>query len=305
MPEDLIYCERFLEFLTDLESQLPTRRYVNTLIHDLNLLTLVKNSSLFNTEDNGLFRDLFVLLQHFAHFSIDDITGTQYTQAQSDELHYAKLARLQKAALNGFRDQLTILALSNYGAIEKRQELEGHFCQLSDSDLESLCKLLGLRINYPPVANISVNHELLLNILVSFHEKKMTFREIIKRSTVLPTEKTIYEPSLLRNEAYNGSRSLAIPKLNLQYLSVGDFLWRSFILYRCESFFAIRQSMEDTIKRLQPRPTGLNGVIRFDGFSRMAIPISKPAWVIRISTNAKPYLCGVQNYRSCASQGWI
>lgn len=277
MSGDLIYCERFLEFLTDLESQLPTRRYVNTLIHDLNLLNLVKHSSLFNTEDNGLLRDLFILLQHFVYFSIDDIAGTQYTQVQSDELHYAKLARLQKAALNSFRDQLTILALSNYGAIEKRQELEGHFGQLSDSELKSLCKLLGLRISYPPLANVTVNRELLLNILVSFHEKKTTFREILKRSTVLPTENTIYEPSLLRNESYNGSQSLAIPKLNLQYLSVGDFLWRSFILYRCESFFAIRQSMEDTIKRLQPRAAGPNSVIQFDGFSRMAIPISKPA----------------------------
>lgn len=276
----MTYCERFLEFLTDLESQLPTRRYVNTLVQDLNLLTLIKNSSLFTTEDNGLFRDLFLLLQHFVHFSIDDITGTQYSQLQSDELHHARLAKLQRTALKDFRAQLTILALSNYGAIDKRQELEGHFAQLSDPDLESLCKALGLRINYPPVASVSVNRELLLDILISFHEKKKTFRENLNRCAILPTEKTIYEPSLLRNESYNGSRSLAIPKLNLQYLSVGDFLWRSFILHRCESFFAIRQSMEDTIKRLRPRTTGSDGILQFDGFSRMAIPISKPAWVI-------------------------
>jgi intron-binding protein aquarius len=280
MPEDLIYCERFLEFLTDLESQLPTRRYVNTLVQDLNLLTLIRNSSLFYVEDNGLLRDLFFLLHHFVYFSVDDITGIQHSQLQSDELHYAKLARLQRTALRDFRSQLTILALSNYGAIEKRQELEGHFGQLSDSELESLCKLLCIRASYPAVAKVSVNRELLLDILVSFHERKRTFRENLRRSTVLPTEKTIYEPSLLRNESYNGSRSLAIPKLNLQYLSVGDFLWRSFILYRCESFFAIRQSMEDTIKRLQPRATGSSDIIQFDGFSRMAIPISKPAWVL-------------------------
>lgn len=272
-----MYCERFLEFLTDLESQLPTRRYVNTLIQDLNLLSLVKNSSLFTTEDNGLLRDLFLLLQHFVHFSIDDISGMQYSQLQAEELHYAKLAKLQRTALKGFRDQLIILALSNYGAIDKRQELEGHLAQLSDSDLESLCKELGIRIIYPPVANVSVNRVLLLDILVSYHEKKKTFRENLQRSAILPTEKTVYEPSLLRNESYNGSRSLAIPKLNLQYLSVGDFLWRSFILYKCESFFAIRQSVEDTIKRLQPRAARPNGNVQFDGFSRMAIPISKPA----------------------------
>src|SRR2546423_1176417 len=32
-----VYCERFLEFLVDLASQLPTRRYTNTLLKNFNL----------------------------------------------------------------------------------------------------------------------------------------------------------------------------------------------------------------------------------------------------------------------------
>jgi intron-binding protein aquarius len=62
----------------------------------------------------------------------------------------------------------------------------------------------------------------------------------------------------------------------LQYLTVGDFLWRSFILHRCESFFEIRKDIEDTIKRLRPQTTR-TGETKFDGFSKMALPISKPA----------------------------
>lgn len=275
--DDLTYCERFLEFLTDLESQLPTRRYVNTLIQDVNLLALIRNSPLFNYEENRLLRDLFVLLRHFVYFSIDDNTGTQYTQAQADEKQFAVLARLQRTALKNFKSQLTILALSNYGAIESREELETHLKQLNDPELEKLCKLLDLRTSYPHVAKVAVTRELLIEILVSAHERKKTFRELVRGQTILPTEATIYEATLLRNESYNGSRSLAIPKLNLQYLSVGDFLWRSFILYRCESFFEIRKSMEDTIKRLRPRVADQNNGVLFDGFSRMAIPISKPA----------------------------
>ncbi|MCJ1466739.1 hypothetical protein MMC07_005359 [Pseudocyphellaria aurata] len=277
--DDLTYCERFLEFLTDLESQLPTRRYVNTLIQDLNLLALIRNSPLFNDEENRLLRDLFVLLRHFVYFSIDDNTGTQYTQAQADEKQFAVLARLQRTALKNFKSQLTILALSNYGAIASREELETHLQQLTDPELEDLCKLLDLRTSYPHVAQVKVTRELLMEILVSAHETKKTFRELVRGQTILPTEATLYESTLLRNEFYNGSRSLAIPKLNLQYLSVGDFLWRSFILYRCESFFEIRKSMEDTIKRLRPRIADENNGVLFDGFSRMAIPISKPAIV--------------------------
>lgn len=250
---------------------------MNTLLKDLNLLALIKNSPLFNNERNYLLRDAFILLRHFVNFSIDDNKSTPYTQAQSDELYYETIARLQRTALKHFQPQLTILALSNYGAISSHDELEGHFAQLSDSQMEDLCKLLGFRTIYPSTAKVESSRGLLLEILLSAYEKRKTYRESVKGISILPTESTLYEPTLLRNESYDGSRCLAIPKLNLQYLSIGDFLWRSFILYRCESFFEIRKSMEDTIKRLQPRTREPNNDVHFDGFSRMALPIAKPA----------------------------
>ncbi|MCJ1401489.1 hypothetical protein MMC11_004703 [Xylographa trunciseda] len=275
--DTLIYCERFLELLTDLESQLPTRRYVNTLIQDLNLLSLIKLSPLYNNEDNGLLRDLHSLLRHFVNFSINDHTGSQYSRDESNDQHCARLARLQRASLKHFKSKLTILALSNYGAIEQRAELTSHLSQLTKSELVELCSVLGYRTIYPPSTNLTVEKDLLLEILITSHERQKTFQEVIRDLSVLPTEADVYDPSLLRNESYDGSRSLAIPKLNLQYLTVGDFLWRSFILHRCESFFEIRRDLEETVKRLQPRSAGVGSVTLFDGFSRMALPISKPA----------------------------
>lgn len=277
VPDNLVYCERFLEFLTDLESQLPTRRFVNTLVKDLNLLVLIRLSSMFNDTENGLFRDLYVLLRHFVNFSIDDNTGIQRTQVQSYEEHCARLARLQRISLKNHKDKLTILALSNYAAIDKREDLEAHLDPLSDEELTTLTELLGFRTKYPPTSKAEVGRAFLLEVLLSAHERRRTFLQGMRDMSVLPTEATLYEPTLLRNEHYNGSRSLAIPKLNLQYLSVGDFLWRSFVLYRCESFFEIRKEMEETVKRLQPQGAQLPSKVRFDGFSRMAIPISKPA----------------------------
>lgn len=274
---DLVYCERFLEFLTDLESQLPTRRYVNTLVKDLNLLALIRISPMFNTPDNGLLRDLFALFRHFADFPVDDNTGSQHSEAQSYERHCENLSRLQRTALRHFKEKLTVLALSNYGAIDQRKELEELLTPLVDAELEELCLLLGFRTAYPSAADVQVNRELLMEIVLSAHERRKTFQETVRDLSTQPTETELYEPSLLRNEAYNGSRALAIPKLNLQYLSVGDFLWRSFILYRCEQFFEIRKYLEDTIKRLQPRGTGSAGGVHFDGFSKMALPITKPA----------------------------
>jgi intron-binding protein aquarius len=40
--EVLAYVERCLEFLIDLEAQLPTRRYFNKLLEDHQILTLCK-----------------------------------------------------------------------------------------------------------------------------------------------------------------------------------------------------------------------------------------------------------------------
>lgn len=277
LADNLVYCERFLELLTDLESQLPTRRYVNTLVKDLNILALVKLSPMFSHHANGLFRDLFALLRHYVTFSIDDNTGTQYTRDQSYERHCEDLAKLQRTALQYFKSKLTILALSNYGAIEQRQELEGHLTSLDDAELGELCTLLGIRVTYPSTAGVQINREHLTETVLLSHEKNKTFQETLSTMSILPTESLLYEPALLRNETYNGSRSLAIPKLNLQYLSVGDFLWRSFILYRCEQFFEIRRYLEDVVKRLQPKETGPGGIVNFQGFSRMAIPITKPA----------------------------
>lgn len=94
--DNVQYCERFLELLTDLESQLPTRRYVNTLIQDLNLLAVIRLSPMFGHTESGLLRDLYVLLRHYVSFSIDDNTGLQYSRTEFRENHAADLARLQR-----------------------------------------------------------------------------------------------------------------------------------------------------------------------------------------------------------------
>ena len=45
--QKLLYCERFVEFLTDLLSQLPTRRFIRTLLEDRAILTKCRMSALF------------------------------------------------------------------------------------------------------------------------------------------------------------------------------------------------------------------------------------------------------------------
>lgn len=277
IQDNLAYCERFLELLTDLQSQLPTRRYVNTLLRDLNLLPAIRLSPMYTDEDNGLFRDLFNLLSHFTYFPIEDQTGRQLSKLEYDQEHYDVLARLQRVATSTFQEKLQLLTLANYGSIGNREELQGHVRTLEDVEVVQLCSLMGLRTEYPKSTFLVRDRAFFTETLLSLVEYRSTYKDIVREMPTLPSEDVLFESTFIRNESYDGSRPLAIPKLNLQYLTMGDFLWRSFILYRAESFYGIRKDMEDVIKRVQPRGKGTT--TKFGGFSRMSLPISSPGIV--------------------------
>ncbi|KAI0191233.1 intron-binding protein aquarius [Xylaria flabelliformis] len=274
--ENVVYCERFVEFISDLLSQLPTRRYVNTLLQDLHILPALKLSPIFNDEANALVRDQCALLSHYLHFSIDDQTGAQHSRTEAYDRHCAELGKLQRVALRHFREKLTVLALSNYASIDKRNDLENLLEALTDDELVKLVSLLELRTSYPESANVVVDRNFLMEVLLSTFEKRKTFQEIAREMSILPTEESLFDQSLLRTDNYDGSRPLALPKLKLQYLSVGDFLWRALILYRCESFYGIRKDISDVLRRLRPEARG-SGETGFAGSSKMALPISRPS----------------------------
>ena len=230
-------------------------------------------SPMFQREAHGLFGDLYELLQRYTYFPIEDHSGKPIPDPL--ETHSAIISKLQRTAIKHFPTQLKVLALSNYASLGSRSDLASHLESLNQEEIVRLCSLLGIRTEYPPTCSLVRDHAFLIEVLVSFHEKRPSYLDSMREMALLPTEKLLYDPTLLRNEEYNGSRPLALPKLNLQYLTIGDFLWRSFILHRCESFYEIKKDLEDTVKRL--RPETRNGTVDFKGFSRMARPISKPA----------------------------
>ncbi|CAJ0765961.1 21087_t:CDS:2, partial [Entrophospora sp. SA101] len=95
-PDAIAYCERFLEFLIDLEAQLPTRRYFNTLLNDHQILVLCKLSPLLKRQEGcELFKQLLEILKFYAGFEINDHTGSALTYDQLTEIHCQKLTALQ------------------------------------------------------------------------------------------------------------------------------------------------------------------------------------------------------------------
>lgn len=271
------YCERFVEFLIDLQSQLPTRRYINTLVQDLQIIPALRLSNLFRDENNGLLRELHALLCHYTFFSIDDQTGVQLSRTEAYDRHCTLLAKLQRVALQHFKEKLTVLALCNYGSIDRRTELQPLLEILTDNELEHLASILDLRTKFPEFVSITLKRPFLMEVLLSTFERRRTFQDLARDISLLPTENSLFNQSLIRTDEYDGSRPLALPKLNLQYLSVGDFLWRALVLYKCESFYGIRSDIEAVLTRLRPELKKSDQTTTFAGSSKMALPISKPA----------------------------
>lgn len=274
--QDMVYCERFTEFLIDLISQLPTRRYTNPLMQDLNILPVLRTSAFHSRDEGALLCNLTDLLEHFQTFDIDDLGNTKSGSEGTRKAHYHALARLQKVAFQHFESKLKVLAFSNYGSINKRSELQSHFEPLTDTELQQLCSLLGIRTSYPASSGLTANRAVLLETLLSSFSQPQSFQDAVARLSVVPTDASLYDPVLLRNEIYDGSRPLGIPKLNLHYLTLGDFMWRFFQLYQAEAFYSIRKDMESVVRRLKPKSGRDRGTI-FEGFSKMALPIDKPA----------------------------
>lgn len=230
---------------------------------------------MYNDENNTLLRDLYSLLCHYTFFPIDDHTFVQYNKTEAYERHCVELRHLQRVAVRGFEEKLKLLALSNFSAIDKREDLSALLEVLTDDELVQLAKLLLLRTSYPESLNFAVDRKFVMDVIVSTYERRKSFQDMTRDMNVLPTEQTLFESSQTRSDDYDGSRPLALPKMKLQYLSVGDFLWRSLVLYRCESFYGIRESILSALRRLRPEP-GRTGGVHFAGSSKMALPISKP-----------------------------
>ena len=129
--------------------------------------------------------------------------------------------------------------------------------------------------------------------------------EALNRLSLYPSEDLLFDPHLVpmdsTHRAHHATtiaslastdRPLALPKLNLQFLSVKDYLLRNFVLYRLESAFSIREEICDAVRRMGPRRSLAPGsgapTTTFGGWARMAVPLMSPG--LSVDEVSKPLL---------------
>ena len=288
------YVTSFVRFVVALISQLPTRRYTNTLFKYMSLLVILRNHNNFKKQK---FDNYVKLLEHYIYFPVDDFTGESLNTKQIWQLHCQSLQHLQYIAYSQYKDKLILLALANFDSIHRHvADIEEH---LSGLDLEELIQFSD-KVNVPvsyilqKAAAGSVDKRKL--VLACFAEKyliKPLPQDVCLNEDYLPTEECLFSD-------YHTLYTFA-----LQYLNLLDGITRSFYIHRDQYFDNARYQVESIVNRLRPatmvsskkRQHDGDGdsdlddddegqkvinQVKFNGKSKMAARISKTPQVLRV-----------------------
>ncbi|KAI3941024.1 hypothetical protein MKX01_037915 [Papaver californicum] len=243
----VLYCKRFMEFLIDLLSQLPTRRFLRPVVADVAVVPKCHLSVLYNHPKGRLFAQLVDLLQFYEGFEINDHTGTQLSDDDVVLAHRFLIEAFQILAFEKV-PKLKELALANVGSIHKRSDLTKKLSVLSPEELQDLvCNKLKLVSSKDPWAK---RVDFLLEEMVSFFEKRQSQKESINALPLYPNEQIMWDESLVPSINYSGEGCLAFPKLNLQFLTLHDYLLRNFNLFRLESTYEIQEDIQEAVPHL-------------------------------------------------------
>ena len=89
-----------------------------------------------------------------------------------------------------------------------------------------------------------------VEVMVSFFEKQQSQKESVNALPLYPNELIMWDESVVPSINYSGEGCLALPKLNLQFLTLHDYLLRNFNLFRLESTYEIREDIQEAVPHL-------------------------------------------------------
>ena len=300
--------ERILDLLIEILAQLPTRRFVSSLLDDMHLILRIEFSGITEKVEGKLITKLLRNVDRYLyHMNVNDLTGKIISKQDLFELKQINLQNLQKIAfLPEYCNKLNDLVYSSLGLLTKRSHLEKSFALLSTDEVIDIAKRMKV-LHEKDIAEGRIDREFVLALLYSVlveerqidNEKFQTIANttttkgkkkgtpMVVKAPVI-TEDTISELPLYPTEAMmwdidqlppnthydNTNNILALPKLNLQFLTIHDYLMRNFELFRLESCYEIREDIVHAVKAMVPkRLPGFK--VAFAGSSPRAVSIQE------------------------------
>ena len=213
------YLERFVELLTDLLAQLPTRKFVLAVYNNSLVQTKLELCAVIGRPEGKLLARLVKSLRFYVDFEINEHDGAALDDAALAARHGERLSHLQRVAFKHF-PELRELALSNHATIESRAALGAALRTLSPERLRELCGRLS------SYGGAGEDDATLREALTAYHEKRSGMLEVVQGMALYPTEEIMWDEDVVPSSSYTGDSCLALPKLNMQFLSFRDYLLR-------------------------------------------------------------------------------
>lgn len=272
--------EKIIEFFTDLMSQSSTRRHFRYVLLDRKFVILCKLTRLFNSSRGIRLKKLIENLQSYQDYALDEIDGTTQSVSMTTLLHYDALSEFQNILFSNFKERFETSLIKSINNIDSRKSLTEILDYLSDEEIVFVAQRLNLSIPDEKNWNENIFREdlshidLVIEILLDFLIKKKRPLDIVKNSALYPTEALLWDENLIP-EDHDGRKTLTLPKINLQFLSLEDYLIRNFQLFRLESSYEIKKDIEDIVPRVHPN-FDENGIFKsFGGWARMGTEIKE------------------------------
>ena len=270
---DLVrYCERFVRFLTELLSQLPTRRFTHALIDDKAVISRCQLSELYQHSSGKIFAALVLNLRSVIDFPVSDHTGDALSDDDVCALHYQRVQQLQRLFYKHW-PALRNAALANCGTLQERSYLADILRKLKPEEIKLLV-VHQLRLIDESLAE-NESTDVLKESMIASYVRKPSMKDILDEMPLYPTETVLMDTDAVPEDTGYGvtggaqGGALTLPRLNMQFLTLSDYLLRNFHLFRMEAAFEVREDIADAIRRMDPRITD-EGFVRFFGWSRMA-----------------------------------
>ncbi|CAM9599683.1 unnamed protein product, partial [Choristocarpus tenellus] len=215
-------------------------------------------------------------------FEINDQTGHPLSDKEMMERHHGRVHSLQKVAFKHFAQQMPDLPFASSLAAGKRDFLKSALGRLPVETLKDLAQRMGLVQGDDEhvfgsalcLRELSNNKAFLLEVLLNHFSERDSQLQQVNELPLYPNEALLWDENLVPLGQFYSGKVMALPKLNLQFLTPHDYLLRSFNLFRLESAYEIREDLVDAIRRANPRrDPAAGGATRFQGWARMATPI--------------------------------
>lgn len=220
------------------------------MVDERAVLVRARAAPLAQHPSGTLFAQLLDQLAFYTTFPVDNHTGDAIDDLEIDRRADDAVLQFQRL-LFGRWPALRAVALTNCASVRTRAKLAAALAPLPHGDL---VQLASTQLRLARAADCeALGAEFTREVLLTHFASRASPRAAVAAMPLYPTETLLWDEHQIPSIHYSGDAPLALPKINLQFLTFWDYLLRNFNLFRLEAAYEIREDVGDMLKVRRPR----------------------------------------------------